>query len=275
MDVKERLMEHLTEARQYFAEDQIVAIFLQGSQNYGVSDEYSDVDTKTLVIPTFKELIFNKNRISTTLEVAPTIEHADVKDMREMFDCFRKQNINFLETLFTPYCELNPEYIGYYSGTIFKNAEKIAHYDKGKALKTMMGDMKTKYKLLCNDTPHPHSAIEECGYSLKEFHHIMRLEEFVRRYISGEKYNNCLTSNQTEVLMNYKRKPMEIEEVRKLVQDALKNTEELINTTLELPEFQKVDKEAEEILNNAQRYLIQQFLMEQICDCEKVGIING
>ena len=35
------------------------------------------------------------------------------------------------------------------------------------------------------------------------------------------------------------------------------------------------DKEAEEILNNAQRYLIQQFLMEQICDCEKVGIING
>ena len=75
--------------------------------------------------------------------------------------------------------------------------------------------------------------------------------------------------------MNYKRKPMEIEEVRKLSQDALKNTEELINTTLELPEFQKVDKEAEEILNNAQRYLIQQFLMEQICDCEKVGIING
>ena len=68
---------------------------------------------------------------------------------------------------------------------------------------------------------------------------------------------------------------MDIDEVRKLTQEALKNTEELVNATLELPEFQKVDKEAEEILNNAQRYLIQQFLTEQICDCEKERIING
>lgn len=253
---------------------EVLGVFLYGSDNYGLSDEQSDIDTKAIIIPKFDDLVFNREYVSDTF-IENDNSLMDVKDIRFMFKIYLKQNINFLETLFTPYCELNLKYIGYYSGTIFKNAEKIAHYDKGKALKTMMGDMKTKYKLLFKDTPHTHSDIEEYGYSLKEFHHIMRLEEFVRRYISGEKYSGCLTSNQTEVLMNYKRKPMEIEEVRKLAQDALKNTEELINATLELPEFQKVDKEAEEILNNAQRYLIQQFLMEQICDCEKERIING
>ena len=59
MDVKERLMEHLTEARQYFAEDQIVAIFLQGSQNYGLDLPDSDVDTKLIVVPSFKDICLN------------------------------------------------------------------------------------------------------------------------------------------------------------------------------------------------------------------------
>lgn len=253
---------------------EVLGVFLYGSDNYGLSDELSDIDTKAIIIPKFDDLIFNKDYVSDTF-IEDDNSFMDVKDIRFMFKIYLKQNINFLETLFTSYCELNPKYIGYYSGTIFKNAEKIAHYDKGKALKTMMGDMKTKYKLLFKDTPHTHHDIEEHGYSLKEFHHIMRLEEFVHRYIDGDKYNDCLTSKQVDVLLNYKRKPMDIDEVRKLTQEALKNTEDLVNATLELPEFQKIDKEAEEILNNAQRYLIQQFLMEQICDCEKERIING
>lgn len=83
---------------------------LQGSQNYLLADEESDVDTKSIVIPNLRNLIFDKKWVSETLIVEPTEEHADVKDIRAMFDCFRKQNPNFIEILFTPYVSVNPEY---------------------------------------------------------------------------------------------------------------------------------------------------------------------
>ena len=38
-----RLHDHYEEALEYFSEDQVVGIFLQGSQNYGLDTEHSDV----------------------------------------------------------------------------------------------------------------------------------------------------------------------------------------------------------------------------------------
>ena len=58
--MKERLEEHYNEARQYFAHDNIVGLFCQGSQNYGLDIPGSDLDTKLIVTPTFQDLAFNK-----------------------------------------------------------------------------------------------------------------------------------------------------------------------------------------------------------------------
>ena len=38
-------------------------------------------------------------------------EHIDVKDIRLMFDNFKKQNINFLEILFTKFGIVNEKYL--------------------------------------------------------------------------------------------------------------------------------------------------------------------
>lgn len=80
-----------------------VGIFLQGSQNYKIDDADSDVDTKCIVLPTFEDFVSNRKPVSTTHEMEDNKEHVDLKDIRLMFDCYRKQNINFVETLFTPY----------------------------------------------------------------------------------------------------------------------------------------------------------------------------
>ena len=57
MTREERIMNnvcgHLEEAYEYFPEDRVVGIFLQGSQNYGLDYEKSDVDTKLIIAPTF------------------------------------------------------------------------------------------------------------------------------------------------------------------------------------------------------------------------------
>ena len=56
MTTMERVKEHYTEALSRFSEDRIVGVFLQGSQNYGLDYEGSDVDTKLIVVPSFEDV---------------------------------------------------------------------------------------------------------------------------------------------------------------------------------------------------------------------------
>ena len=57
--IMEKLNEHYQEALTLFPEDRIVGIFLQGSQNYGLDIEGSDIDTKLIVTPTWEDICFN------------------------------------------------------------------------------------------------------------------------------------------------------------------------------------------------------------------------
>ena len=57
--ITDSVREHYNEALEYFPEDRIVCLVLQGSQNYGLDYEGSDIDTKLIVTPTFKEIAMN------------------------------------------------------------------------------------------------------------------------------------------------------------------------------------------------------------------------
>ena len=104
-----RVQDHYQEAKIFLPEDRIVGIFNQGSGNYGLDIPTSDVDTKLIVTPTFDEVVLNKKPISTT-HVRANNEHTDLKDIRLMLATFRKQNLNFIEILFTPYFIVNPTF---------------------------------------------------------------------------------------------------------------------------------------------------------------------
>ena len=109
MTVMDRVKEHYNEALAYFPEDRIVGIFLQGSQNYGLATPQSDVDTKLIVTPTFKDIAMNRKPVSTT-HIRANEEHIDFKDIRLYIQTFRKQNLNFLEILYTDFAIVNPIY---------------------------------------------------------------------------------------------------------------------------------------------------------------------
>ena len=57
-----------------------------------------------------KDFVHSKQPVSYT-HIMENNEHVDIKDIREMFDCFKKQNSNFLEILFTDYMIINDKYI--------------------------------------------------------------------------------------------------------------------------------------------------------------------
>ena len=124
--IQNRVEEHAEYVDTQIGEEVRFVTALQGSQNYQMSDEHSDVDTKSIVIPSFRSLVFNDKRTSKTLEVAPTVEHSDVKDMREMINCWKKQNINFIEIIFTKWYTVNPS-MQWAWDSIWVIREEIAH----------------------------------------------------------------------------------------------------------------------------------------------------
>jgi hypothetical protein len=197
-NIMARVQEHYDEALQYFPEDRIVGIFLQGSQNYGLEVPGSDVDTKLIVTPTFEEIAFNKKPFSTT-HVRENDEHIDFKDIRLMLGTFRKQNLNFLEILFTDFKIVNPMYEHEWNRLVDNN-EKIAHYNPYLAVKAMKGVAMEKFHALKHPYPAKLAVLEKHGYDPKQLHHLLRIEEYISRYINGDRYIDCLFPQDTEYL---------------------------------------------------------------------------
>ena len=211
-NIFQRLQEHYKEALTLFPEDRIVGIFLQGSQNYELDIEGSDVDTKLIVVPTLEDIIFNKPPVSTTY-VRANNEHIDLKDIRLMFQTFRKQNLNFVEILFTKFKIINPMYEEFWNQLIEQN-EMIARYDEYKAVKTMKGIAMEKYHAMEHKYPSKLAIIEKYGYDCKQLHHLIRVEEYLERYIAGEKYADCLISKMPEYLKAIKQNYYNLENAR-------------------------------------------------------------
>lgn len=247
---------------------EVVGIYLAGSNNYNLDDSLSDIDTKAIIVPHFEDIVRSKQWISDTIINADN-SHTEIKDIRNMFDCYTKQNINFLETLFTKYCYLNPDYAGEWLGAIIKNRELIAHYNECKALKAMFGNMQVKYKNMYKSMPHSAEEIEKYGYALKDFHHLMRLGQFIRRYISGESYESCLIAEDREQLIKYKREGLPLEDVSNMAITEMENTRQLVNDTLVLWEYKKPLKEVEDILHQVEYDFIKQSVLHDL------GVQNG
>ena len=186
--------------------ENIIYIALQGSQNYQLNTDMSDIDTKTLVIPTLQEIVLNSKPHSYT-HIMENNEHCDIKDIRLMFECFRKQNINFLEILFTDYYFVKEEYREDIERLRGLN-EDITHYNNYAAINCMAGMAMEKFKALEHPYPTIKWKIDKWGYDGKQLHHILRMEDFMDAFINGAPFKACLTAfhiNNKDTLMLAKK----------------------------------------------------------------------
>ena len=240
----------------------VLGVFLQGSQNYGLDYEGSDIDTKAIVIPSFEDFVLNRKPASTTL-ILPSNEHIDVKDIRLMHESVRKQNINFIEILFTKYRYMNPEYEVLYQ-PMFDNNEKIAHYNNYAAVNCIAGMVYEKHKAMEHPYPTLIEKIEKYGYDNKQLHHIIRCEEFLNRYISGVPYAECLIPTNPQYLINVKAEYIySLEEARQMAN----NIEYLVKLTKQ--EYMDtytlvINSEVDEIMNGVLLDVLKHSFKEEI-----------
>lgn len=167
-------------------------IALQGSQNYKLNYENSDIDTKILTLPPLDELVLDKKPLNYTLVLNDgTDEHCDIKDVRMYFKTFRKQNINFVEILYTPYWIVNPKYKDIWFEMLAVR-EELVHMNRYAAVSCIKGMAQEKFHALCHKYPSKIDVIEKFGYDPKQLHHLIRLSHFFRHYINDEPYEDCL-----------------------------------------------------------------------------------
>ncbi len=263
--INDGLKRHYEEFEKCYPDKELFALVLQGSQNYGLdiyTDEYkSDIDTKCLVIPSLEDVVMNKKPISTT-HICENNEHIDIKDIRLYFDNFKKQNINFIEILFSKYYIINPKYRDLWDELV-ADRELVAHYNTNQALRCMAGMSMEKRKALCHPYPSLINKIEKYGYDGKQLHHIIRMYDFIYSYVHNNSYEECLTFlPHREQMMKAKLNGYTLEE-------ALNLAEFFDNETKELKDFNLlkedvINQNALNLLNKIQYKVIKRNLKNQI-----------
>lgn len=203
----------------------VFGTYLQGSQNYDLDYENSDIDTKTIIIPSIDDIVLNRNPVSTTIEL-PNKEHIDIKDIRIMFSTFLKQNINFLEILFTKYYIISYGY-GKYCGELFGMADDIANINNNQLLRCMVGMSMEKLKALEHPYPSIVDKIEKFEYDGKQLSHIVRMNDFISRLCGGESFRNCLIYPNREYMISLKKSSISLDEARILSKEMDESTRKI------------------------------------------------
>lgn len=214
---------------------------LYGSQNYGLDSADSDVDTKTMLLPSFNMVLMDTARVST--EVKMTDGSLDnCKDLREMFGNYLKGNINFVETLYTPYYVANCYPQEFEDLRAHRNLIANA---KPRRLMHMAGGMaKQKYEAFDHPFEGKLEVLKKYGYDPKQLHHLVRLYHFMRTY--RETYNFyaalfCANSTHDrelhDYLMQLKLEPFPVDYARELRKEYMAKVDELVaKSDVDMPE---------------------------------------
>ena len=258
MNKEEKLMNRLQEHYNMLVEKgyEVVALFLQGSQNYGL-DEYSenymsDVDSKALVLPSFADFVNNKEPVSKLL-LMENNEHVEVKDIRVMLNLMKKANVSYLELLYTDYKIINEKYAEILQ-PLLDNRDLFATAYKVQFVKALYGMGLEKRKALCHPYPTLLEKLEKYGFDGKQLSHMVRLEEFLRRFIARVPLKECYLTQKRSELMNYKKqfvadgsRVMSVDEAVEMANQYAEKLKELKDNYLEVAEN---DAAAAEQLDN-------------------------
>lgn len=265
----ERVFEHLQEAKTLVPEKHIVGIFLQGSQNYGLDYEGSDIDTKCITTPTFKEIALARKPLSTT-HVRENDEHIDMKDIRLYVQTFRKQNLNFLEILYTPYCWFPNIYFYEQWERLVEAREKITHYDPVRSVKSMMGIASEKFFAMEHHYPARMAWIEKFGYDPKQLSHLLRVAEYLDRYLAGEPYGDCLLTEQAEYLKEVKLGKHSLEEAREIANRVYADIHEKCDNFVATHEKDPVDHSVDELLDDVAYKIMKESVSRDILNESRI-----
>ena len=172
-----------------YGENHIIGTFLYGSQNYNLATSTSDVDTRTLIIPSFNDIVLSNKEIAIE-KCLDDGSHSNIEDIRHFARALRKQNICFLEILFTDYFKINPVY-KYIWDKLLDYREEIARMNPGNFVRAITGKSVQQHDKVLGS-----SLTNKLGYNGKALAMLLRLEYMLEKYIAGLPFKDCLVVDE-------------------------------------------------------------------------------
>ncbi|MCR5490693.1 MAG: nucleotidyltransferase domain-containing protein [Bacilli bacterium] len=168
-------------------------MYVQGSQNYNLETEASDIDCKAFVVPTFSDLYFG-HRYSTTIDTK--YGQVTVHDIRMLSELLFKMNPTYLEMLFSKYVwyasedekkdllETIPALAD--SKSLFNTLFK---YHKFRLIESLCGTFRKKHKETQKPSAIRQPVIDKYGYDIKAACHAVRCFRLLTLVISMDRYD--------------------------------------------------------------------------------------
>ena len=264
--IKLKLVEHFKEAQELNHE--VFAIAVQGSQNYNLDvysdDYYSDIDTKCIVLPSLDSVIKNDDPISETHE-RDNKEHIDLKDIRVMFDCFKKQNVNFIEILFSDFYIVPDKYKEFWN-ELLQISESLVRVYPASTVRSIAGMSMQKLKALKHPYPTLIDKINKFGYDPKQLHHIVRLNDFIKKFVAGVSFKDALRpdSKMSKYLLDLKLGKLSLEEAEKLAKDCDSETNNIKNEYIKIYGDSLESEAVYEQLDNIKLAVMKKYFVEEV-----------
>lgn len=162
-------------------------IYLQGSQNYRTDHAGSDVDSKFILIPTFRGMLERKKMVYDITTQAG--EKVSIKPLGDYLDLFWKGNINNLEILTTDHYEAS-SFIEMLKAENF--ADTVAKLVEGTLWAASIGMMHQKRKSVEKGTETTKAFVERNGYDPKDAGHLIRINALLERLAVGMPFTEAL-----------------------------------------------------------------------------------
>ena len=219
---------NMVAARMREVNDELIYTALFGSQNYKMDTANSDVDVHCMYAQ-------HPERIVTQSTVHyPLIEgdlaydgHADVKTVHDMLVQYRKGNLNFLETLWTPYIAVTPGW-EWFVHCLRKNRDLFLtdHHHLfitwGGFVRQMISrtTRRSARKLMGPEANTLTGWREDLGYNPKAFANALRIKETMIRFKNGREFSWALwMGDYAKDLIEIKQGSLPLEEVEKMLID--------------------------------------------------------
>ena len=236
MDAMREVQDHARQVSTHCVENErgrLWVTMLYGSQNYGLDSADSDVDTKSMLLPTLKMVLMDGSRVSTELTMRDG-SLDNLKDVREMFGNYLKGNINFVETLFTPYYECHC-YGGFFE-QLRSRRNLVANARPRRLMHMAAGMAKQKYCAFSHPFEGKKEVLAKYGYDPKQLHHLMRLYYFMHNYMENQSFYHALWCCSRVVnpdlhrqLMQVKLEPYELEYATQLKEEYMNKVDDLLD----------------------------------------------
>ena len=253
-EILREVQRHHREAKLHRPDLQILGTFYYGSGNYGLDSETSDTDTKVITIPSIQDFYLNKTPTSYTYELNNG-EHINYMDIRLYFNQFKKQNINFLEILFTKYNQLNILYLPEWN-QIVQRREDISHYNPRGCVKAIYGNMLNARKRIDNDPLH-------CG---KHLSNVIRYDEFISRYVDGISFENCLVSEYLSQLKELRKNSnghtFPLQSAKEMAEEYIQHSRKIVDEYW--CDNSRLAAEVDELLEQIQISIIEQSVRREL-----------